>query len=621
MPRRFTKRGADLWRAAELDPIDDRWFLYQGRVKPGVTLKQVEADLLPIARRLADQNPKDFPKRFSIEASSYADSVVGPFKDTLLTLSAAVGLLLLIACANVANMLLARSTARDKEMAIRAALGASRWRVVRQLLIESLLLGLGGAVLGCGLAFAGIKALVALIPEGAIPREAEIGLDLPVLFFSLGLAVITALIFGLAPAVQSARRNIVEPLKDAGRGLSGGFRRGRLRNALVVVELALSLVLLTGAGLMMRTFVALQTVELGFNPSNILVARLPFPRGQYRTAAEKQKFFGQLLPRIKALPGVVEATETSTLPPYGGIGTDIDIPGKTHSDRWQAIYQLTSEGYFGVLGAHLARGRWYNEVEVAGARRVAVVNQDLVRKWFGNEDPIGRQIVIKDLATLRSAPIANPVFEIVGVMADVKNRGIQDPVMPEVLIPYTITGQYERGILVRTSGNPVALLTPVRREIWAVDSRVALTMTRTLEDFLRDFSYSQPRFVLLVLGVFGGVGLLLVGIGVYSVISYTVSRQTQEIGIRMALGAGRTDVIAMVMRMGFWLMAGGLTVGLAASFAVNKVLATQLWGVTPRDPLTYAGVALVVLACGVAACWFPARRATRVDPLVALRFE
>jgi putative ABC transport system permease protein len=621
MPKRFTKRGADLWRAAELDPIDDKWFLYQGRVKPGVTLKQVEADLLPIAQRLAGQFPKDYPKRFSIEATSYVDSIVGQFKQTLLTLSAAVGLLLLIACANVANMLLARSTARDKEMAIRAALGASRWRVVRQLLIESLMLGAGGAVLGCGLAFGGTKALAALIPEGAIPREAEIGLDVPVLIFSLVLAVVTSLLFGLAPAVQSARRNIVEPLKDAGRGLSGGFRRGRLRNALVVVELALSLVLLTGAGLMMRTFVALTTVDLGFNPGNILVARLPMPRGQYVTAADKQKFFGQLLPRLKTLPGVVEATEVSSLPPYGGIGSEIDIPGKTHSDRWRAIYQLTSEGYFGTLGAHLSRGRWFNEVEVAGARKVAVVNQDLVTKWFGNENPIGRQIIIKDLATMRTAPVANPLFEIVGVMANVKNRGIQEPVMPELVLPYTITGNYERGILVRTAGNPVALLTPVRREIWAVDQRVALTMTRTLEDFLRDFSYSQPRFILMVLGVFAGSGLVLVAIGVYSVISYTISRQTQEIGIRVALGAGRGDVMAMVMRMGLWLMGGGLAIGLGASFAVNKVLATQLWGVTPRDPATYIGVSLVVLAAGVAACWFPAQRATRVDPLIALRFE
>jgi len=622
MPKRFTKRGADVWRPLQLDRADtERWFIYQGRLKPGVTLKQVEADLLPIAQRWAKDHPKDYPKRFSIEASSYVDSIVGPFRKTLFTLGAAVALLLLIACANVANMLLARSTARDREMAIRAALGASRWRVVRQLLVESVMLALGGAALGYGFAYAGIKALVTAIPDGAIPKEAEIGLDLPVLGFSLLLTIFTALLFGLAPALQLARRNIVEPLKDSGRGVSGGFRRGRLRNALVVVELALSLVLLTGAGVMMRTFVALQTVDLGFNPHNILVARLPFPKGQYKTAAEKQRFFSQLLPKLKALPGVVDATETSTLPPYGGIPTDLDITGKTHSDRWEAIYQLVSEGYVHTLGARLLHGRLMEESEVAGARKVAVVNQTLVTKWFGKEDPIGRQITIKHLSTIPNSAVANPVFEIVGVISDMKNSGVQEPVRPEIMVPYTVTGFFERGILVRTAGNPVSLLNPVRREIWAVDKNVALTMTRTLDDFLSDFSYAQPRFLLAVLGVFAGVGLVLVAVGVYSVIAYTVSRQTHEIGIRMALGASRGDVIGMVLRMGLWLVAIGLAVGLAASLAANRVLSSELWGVSARDPLTFAAVALVVLTAGVAACWFPARRATRVDPMIALRFE
>ncbi len=622
MPKRFTKRGADIWRPVELDRADtDRWFIYQGRLKPGVTLKQVEADLLPIAQRWAKDHPKDYPKRFSIEASSYVDSIVGPFRKTLLTLGAAVALLLLIACANVANMLLARSTARDREMAIRAALGASRWRVVRQLLVESVLLGLGGGVAGCGFAYAGIKALVAAIPDNAIPREAEIGLDLPVLAFSLALAIFTALIFGLAPALQLARRNIAEPLKDSGRGVSGGFRRGRLRNALVIVELAFSLVLLTGAGVMMRTFVALQSVDLGFNPHNILVARLPFPKGQYKTAAEKQRFFSQLLPRVKAIPGVVEATETSTLPPYGGIPTDLEISGKTPANHGPVIYQLVSEGYCRTLGARLLRGRLMDEGEVAGARRVAVVNQTLVTNWFGKEDPIGRQITIKHLSQIPVPPVANPVFEIVGVIGDMKNAGIQDPVRAEILVPYTVTGAFERGILVRTAGNPIGLLNPVRREIWAVDKNVALTMTRTLDDFLSDFSYAQPRFLLAVLGVFASVGLVLVAVGVYSVIAYTVSRQTQEIGIRMALGASRGDVIGMVLRMGMWLVAIGLAVGLAASMAANKVLASELWGVSARDPLTFAAVTLVVLVAGAAACWFPARRATRVDPVIALRFE
>lgn len=621
MPKRFTKRAADLYQPAELDRADERWFIFQGRLKPGVTLQQVQADLLPIAQRWAQEHPKDYPTRFSIEASSWVESLVGPFKKTLYTLGAAVGLLLLIACANVANMLLARSTTRDREMAIRAAMGASRWRVTQQLLVESLLLGFAGAALGVALAYGGIKALVAYIPDGAIPREAEIGLDAPVLLFSVALAMVTAALFGLAPALQMARRDIVEPLKDSGRGISGGFRRGKLRSTLVVLEIALSLVLLTGAGLMIRTFAAIMQIDLGFNPNNILVARLPFPPGQYKAAADKQRFFSQLLPRLKALPGVVEATEISSLPPYGGLGTELEISGKTHSDRWDATFQLVSEGYFQTLGAKLLRGRLLEEAEVNNARKVAVVNQTLVTKYFGHEDPIGQQLQIKQLSAMSNSPVTDPVFEIVGIVGDMKNRGIQDPVQPEIFIPYTVTGNFERGILVRTAGKPMPLLNPVRREIWAVDHHVALTMTRTLANFLSDFSYAQPRFILLVLSVFAGIGLLLVAIGVYSVIAYTVSRQTQEIGIRMTLGASRGDVLGMVLRMGLWLMAAGLLVGLALSLAVNRLIASELWGVSPRDPATFVAVALVVLAAGLAACWFPARRATRVDPLVALRFE
>jgi len=493
--------------------------------------------------------------------------------------------------------------------------------VVRQLLVESLLLALGGAALGCGLAYAGIQALVAAIPRGAIPLETRIGLDPSVLAFSLLLSACTAVLFGLAPAMQLARRNIVDPLKDSGRGVSGGFRRGRLRNALVIGELAISLVLLTGAGVMMRTFVALQTVDMGFNPHSILVARLPFPKGRYQTAAEKQRFFTQLLPKLKALPGVVDATETSTLPPYGGIPTDVEIAGKTHADHWTAIYQLVSESYGTTLGARLVHGRWMEPGEVASGRKVAVVNQTLVAKWFGKDDPVGRQITVKHLGEMPKPPVENPVYEIVGVMADMKNQGLQDPVRPEILVPYTVTGAFERGILVRTAGNPIGLLNPVRREIWGVDKSVALTMTRTLDDFLSDFSYAQPRFLLAVLGVFAGVGLVLVAVGVYSVIAYTVSRQTQEIGIRMALGASQGDVIGMVLRMGLWLVGTGLAVGLGASLAVNKVLASELWGVSARDPVTFLAVAMVVLGAGMAACWFPARRATRVDPTVALRLE
>jgi len=625
MPPRFTKNAADLWRPLALsrsDPdVNRRYFVFQARLKPGITLRQAAADIDVIAHRVAQQYPQNYPKQFTVNVVSWVDSLVGQFRKTLYTLAAAVGLLLLIACSNVANMLLARAAAREKEIAIRVSLGAGRARVVQQLLIESLLLALGGAILGCIFAYAGLKWLVVLIPDGLIPREAVIRLNVPVLLFSLAIAVCTALLFGLVPALQTARRDMVEPLRDSGKGISGGFRGGKLRNTLVVVEVALSLMLLVGAGLLMRSFIALQRVDLGLNPDNILVARLPLPRGQYETAASKHQFFRTVLARLHALPGVVAVTETTTLPPYGGITSDIEIPGKTHGDRWESMVQLVSEGYFPTLGLRLLRGRVLSEAEVNDGRKIAVVNQTLAGRFFANEDPIGQRIKFNVFETLPNGKVDDPVFEIVGIISDAKNRGIQEPPMPEAFVPYTLTGAFMRGVLVRTSSRPEALLNSVRREIWAVDRNVALTNTGTLTEFLKQFSYAEPQFSLILLGVFATVGLMLVAIGVYSVIAYTVSRQTHEIGIRMALGAGRADVLRMVVRMGLQLVALGVVIGLAASLGVTRVIASQVWGISPHDPATITVVVAVMSAAGVAACYFPARRAMKVDPMVALRYE
>ena len=623
MPPRFTKLAADLWRPVTLDrgnaQMSRQYFMFQARLKPGVTFQQAAADMDVIAHRLAATYPDNYPKQFTVNAVSWVDSIVGQFKTTLYTLAAAVGLLLLIACSNVANMLLARATAREKEMAVRVSLGATRWRLVRQLLIESLLLAAGGAIVGCLFAYGGVKAVTLLIPDGFIPREAVIRLNAPVLIFSLTAAMLTTMLFGLIPALQTARRDMVEPLKDAGKGVSGGFRRGRLRSALVVVEVALSLLLLVGAGLLIRSFVSLRTVDLGFNPENILVARVPLPRGQYTTAPEKQRFFRTVLDRVQALPGVVVATETTTLPPYGGIGTDLEIIGKTHTEKWRGIFQLCSEGYFQTLGLRLSRGRTFSAAEVNGARKVALVNQTLVTRYFGQEDPIGQRIKLSMLETFREGPVADPVFDIIGVMSDAKNQGIEEPVNPEVFVPYTLTGGFERGILVRTQGDPEALINSVRREIWAVDRNVALTLTGSLTGYLRQFSYAGPRFFLLLLGVFASVGLVLVAIGVYSVIAYTVSRQTHEIGIRMALGASHSSVLRMVAVMGLKLVAIGSVLGLLASFAATKVLAAQLANLSRFDPLTLASVVALMAVVGLAASYFPARRAMRLDPMVALR--
>src|SRR6185312_3478268 len=514
-----------------------------------------------------------------------------------LILLGAVGLLLMIACVNVANLLLARATAREKEISIRAALGAGRWRIVRQLLIESLILGLCGAATGCLFAYAGIKGLVALIPPvNSIPPEAAIRINTPVLLFTLGVAATTALLFGLAPAIGAAKRDLNETLRDSGKGVSGGFRHGRLRNALVIAEVGLSLALLAGAGLLMRSFFALQQVDLGMDPSNVLVVRLPLPPNRYQTAEQVTGFFRPLLTRLKALPGVVAVAETSALPPYGGIASDVVIPGKTPTGDWRTAFQLCSEGYFPVLGIRFLRGRPFTEAEVDARRKVAVVNDTFVRKYLGAGNPLGQHFELTRLQTFHD-PVEDPWFEVLGIVKDVKNQGLQDPVTPEVWIPYTLTGSGFRGVLVRTAKNPMALLNASRREIWAVDRGVALTMNGTLEDFINEYSYAQPRFGFVLFTVFGAAGLILAAIGVYSVIAYTVSRQTHEIGIRLALGATPKDVLSLVIRMGLRLVVFGIAAGLAASLALTRLLNSQLWGVSASDPLTLTAV-IVVLARG-----------------------
>ena len=629
MPPRFGWGDADMWipqkpsRATTGKTVagafQQHWFL-MGHLKPGVSMKEAVADLTIVANNLAKTYPTEYPKHFSVQVESLTNLVVGQFRTTLYIVLAAVGLLLLIGCGNVANLLLARATTREKEFAIRSALGANRWRLIRQLLVESVILAAGGAAVGTLLAWGGLKSLVALMPQRIIPAEAVIQLNMPVLLFTLGVAMLTALIFGLVPALKAAQKDINDPLRDSGKGISGGFRHGKLRNAVVVLEVGLSLVLLVAAGLLMRSFVALRDVKLGLQPDHVLVARLPLPVDRYKTADQVTGFYRPLLQRLKALPGVVEATETSTLPPYGGIPSDIEIPGKTHAEKWNALFQLCSEGYFGVVKIQFLDGRTFTEAEVNGARKLAVVNQTFAKKYLGNENPIGRQVRIAQLTQFEDA-VKEPMFEIVGLVADAKNQGLQDPPMPEIWIPYTVTGSGFRGILVRTAGEPMAMMNAVQHEIWATDANVALTFTGTLESFISQFSYAGPRFGFFLMMIFGGVGLVLVTIGVYSVLAYTTARRTQEIGIRMALGAKSSDVQSMVIGMGLKLVGIGVALGLIASLAIGRVIATQLWGVSAYDPWTLVSVPIVLLITGMVACWLPARRAARVDPLVALRYE
>jgi len=629
MPPRFAWGDADLWipvkplhaaaNTAVAGAFPHYWF-FLGHLKPDVSHRQAVADLTVLANQLSKVYPKDYPKHFSVEIVSLTDLVVGQFRTTLYIVLAAVGLLLLIGCGNVANLLLARATTREKEFAIRSALGASRRRLVRQLLVESVILALGGAILGTLLAWSGLKFLVALMPQNIIPAESVIRLNAPVLLFTLGVTILTAMLFGLLPALRVAREDLNDQLRDTGRGLSGGFRHAKLRSAVVILEVALSLTLLVVAGLFMHSFVALREVHLGFQPDHIFVARLPLPVDRYKTADQLTGFYRPLLERIKALPGVLAATETSTLPPYGGIRSEIEVIGKSHEDKWNAMFQLCSEGYFPVLKMQFLGGRPFTEIEVAGARKLAIVNQTFVNKFLPGENPIGRQVRIAQLAEFEDK-VPEPVFEIIGLVSDAKNRGLQDPPDPEIWIPYTVTGSAFRGILVRTAEEPLTMMNAVRHEVWATDSSVAMTFAGTLEGYISQFSYAGPRFGSLLMIIFSTIGLILVTIGVYSVLSYTTARRTQEIGIRLALGAQGSDVLGMVVRMGLQLVAIGVGLGLLASVALGRVIATQLWGVSVYDPWTLLCVPLLLLLTGFLACWLPARRAARVDPMIALRYE
>jgi putative ABC transport system permease protein len=626
MPPRFGWFDSDVYIPEKPEPAAGgagfpiRWFLV-GHLKPGVAVRQAEADLTIIANRLAKLHPHDYPTHFEMEVKHVGDGVIGNLRPTLYTALAAVALLLLIGCANVANLMLARATAREKEFALRAVLGAGRSRLVQQLLVESLILALAGTALGTLLAWGGLKFIVAALPQDMIPTEAVIELNAPVLGFTLGVAVLTALIFGLVPALQAARRDLVDPLRDSAKGVSSGFRGGRFRGAVVVVEVAMSLTLLIGAGLLMRSFVALRAEHLGFHPDHVLMALLPLPQVRYQTADQMVGFFRPLLTRLRALPGVVDAAEASAEPAYdGGMQSDIDIPGKAHEEKWSALLQLCSEGYFSVLRMEFKDGRAFSEAEVNGARKLAVVNQTFVRKYLGNGNPMGARVHVVQLESSPD-PVQDAWFEIIGVVADARNQGLQLPIQPEMWIPYTVTNSVARIILVRTAQEPLAMMNSVRREIWASDSGVAVAYPGTLEGFISSRSYAGPRFGFMVTTIFGCIGLVLVTIGVYSVLAYTAARRTQEIGIRMALGAERAEVLGMVIKAGLRLVVLGIAIGLIVSLALGRVLATQLWGVSAYDPLTLAGMAALLMAICVVACWIPARRAARVDPLVALRYE
>jgi putative ABC transport system permease protein len=603
------------------DPTFAHEFVWPlGHLKPGVSMKAAAADLDVVAHNLAKIHPDAYPKEFTVITWTLADAALGPFRELLYPLIAAVLLLLLIACSNVANLLLSRATARDREIAIRASVGASRGRLIRQFLVESSVLAGAGCAAGCLLAYIGIKWLVPFIPYYYFPQEAVIELNPTVLLFSLTVTILTTIACGVAPVIHVFRGELQSRLVGSGTGTSGGFRHGKVRGALVVSEVALSIVLLIGAGLMLRAFFKLTHVDLGLNPQKLFVARVSLPKGHFATPDDRKSFYQQLLQRVAAVPGVIAAAETISPPPRGGLISDVNILGKTHSERWNVMLDACSEGLPQALGLQVLRGRFFSEADVVSARHVAVINRAFARKYFGDDDPIGQQLKFGILDMIPDSA-HDATFEIIGVVSDVSNAGLQEPPMPQGYIPDSLVGFGNGTIVARTTVPPASLIASIHQQLWAVDPDAALIEPDSLDGLLSKEEYAFPHFELIVLGAFSTIGLLLIVIGVFSVMAYSVSLRTHEIGIRMALGAQKNNILTMVLRNGLNLIVAGIILGVFASLALTRFIASQLWGVKATDPWTFATVAVIILAVGLAACFFPARRATQVDPLVALRYE
>ncbi len=588
-----------------------------GRLADGVSLDQARAEMTVIDKNLAAQYPADNKNRSSVLFGLH-ERIVGDSRRSLLILFAAVSFVLLIACANFANLLLARAAEREREFVIRGALGAGRWRLIRQLLTESVLVSLAGGAIAVVLAIWGTSLLVAFKPEN-LPRLREIGVDNRVLVFTLGVSLLTGLLFGLLPAWSASRSGVGEALKEGGRSATAGGTRQRLRSTFVVIELAVALILLVGAGLLIKTFWKLRSVESGFNPDHLITMRLELPETRYKDVVPQTRFRTQILAGMNSLRGV-HAAMVSELP-LSGDSLDHDFvienrPPIAPGDEPSLESRSVLGDYFNVMQIPLRAGRDFGPQDLTeNAPLVGIANEELVRQYFQNEDPIGKRI--------RWA--RNPQIEwitIVGVVGDVKHFGLDLPELPALYSPYTQINPWKRwmSIAARTDGNPNAMTQSIKQEIWKVDPQLPVTRVETMSEMAAE-SFAARRFNMSLLTLFAGLALVLAAIGIYGVMSYAVTQRTQEIGIRMALGARTFDVLRLVLRNGMTLVLIGIALGLVGAFALTRLMVTLLFGVTPTDTFTIGLVSVVLIGVAFFACFIPARRATKVDPLVALRYE
>ncbi|HEY0003690.1 MAG TPA: ABC transporter permease [Pyrinomonadaceae bacterium] len=616
----FTGKKATIWQPLTVTENTrirrGRFMSAIARLKPGVTLEQAQAEMDRIAANLEQQYP-DFNKGWGIRLVPLQQQLVGEIRPALLVLLCAVGLVLLIACANVANLLLARAVTREKEIAIRSALGAARFRIIRQLLTESLLLALLGGVLGLLLAMWGVDLLVALSPPNLLPLGGT-GVSLRILGFTLVVSLLTGIIFGLAPALQISRPDLNESLKTGGKGTAGGTARQRVRNTLVVVEVALALLLLTGSGLLIRSLVRLQSVNPGFDAANVLTARVLLPNSKYGEEHQRVAFFRELLERVERIPGVRSAGAISFLPLTGpGAATSFRIEGRPEPPPGEKLtldVRVVDQNYFRTMSIPLLKGRNFNAREMNEAAHVVIINEALARKHFPGEDPIGKRLTI-NMKGPENAP-----SEIIGVVGDVKHAGLDIEPRGMSYWPHAELAYPFMTLVIRTETDPQGIASSVQREVRAMDKDQPLADVRTMETVLAD-SVARARFSTLLLSIFAGVALLLSAVGIYGVMAYSVSQRTHEIGIRMALGAQARDILRLVVRQGMLLVLLGVVIGLGASFALTRFMKSLLFGIEAHDPLTLLSVSLILAAIALLACLIPAHRATKVDPMIALHYE
>lgn len=585
-----------------------------GRIKPEFTIEQAQEEMKQISAAL-DQEFYKFG--FGINIVPLHGHVVKTVRPMLWVLLGAVGFVLLIACANVANLLLARAVAREKEIAIRTALGAGRWRLIRQLLTESVVLATVSGAIGLLLAYLGLKALIAIAPDN-VPRLNEMSIDARVLVFTIGVSMITGIIFGLVPAFQASKPDLNETLKEGGRGSTGGARGRRVRSILVVAEIAFALVLLTGAGLMIRSFIRLQEVKPGFKPENLLTMRLRLPQTKYADAAQLTPFYQQLIERVRALPGVRTVGTVSHLPLSGAYqsGTiTVEQPSASVDNAsFECDRRITSPDYFEAMGIEVMNGRPFNDHDAQSALMVCIVDETFARRFWPNEDPLGKRVKIG------GSQSTNPWLTIVGVVAHVKHYGLSAQGREFIYFPYTQAPARQMFLAVRTEGDPSNLIGSVRKEIAGMDPDQPIADIRNMEQIVYG-SVAQPRFNMLMLGIFAVVALILAAVGVYGVMNYSVAQQTHEIGIRMALGAQQSHILSMVIQQGCLLVGIGVAIGLAGAFVITRFMSSMLYDVKAMDPATFGGVAVILALVALVASYIPARRATRVDPMIALRYE